>query len=125
MVQVYSQVGLNDPVKAVRAQEIITEARPKDSTFATLAVLAYQAGQTRKGDLATKEALSLADEDDRNTLKSELETGQAAGDRQPAPGRHRITRRNRNTGGRIRLRRLRRRQQEQPGRQVRRLEPSR
>jgi hypothetical protein len=73
MVQAYSQGGLNEPEKAVQAQEIITEVRPKDSTFATLAVLAYQAGQTRKGDLATKEALSLADADDRNTLKSELE----------------------------------------------------
>ncbi len=73
MVQAYGQLGLNEPEKAVAAQEIITEARPKDSTFATLAVLAYQAGQTRKGDLATKEALALADEDDRETLKSELE----------------------------------------------------
>jgi hypothetical protein len=74
MVQAYSQAGLNEPAKAVAAQEIITEVRPKDSTFATLAVLAYQAGQVRKGDLATKEALSLADEDDRNTLKSQLES---------------------------------------------------
>jgi hypothetical protein len=73
MVQAYSQAGLNQPEKAVAAQEIITEVRPKDSTFATLAVLAYQAGQTRKGDLATKEALRLSDPDDRNTLKSELE----------------------------------------------------
>lgn len=74
MVQAYSQAGLNQPENAVAAQEIITEARPKDSTFATLAVLAYQAGQTRKGDLATKEALALAEKDDRNTLKSELES---------------------------------------------------
>jgi hypothetical protein len=73
MVQAYSQAGLNEPEKAVRAQEIITEVRPKDSTFATLAVLAYQAGQTRKGDLATQEALRLSDKADRNTLKSELE----------------------------------------------------
>jgi hypothetical protein len=73
MVQAYSPPGLNDPKKAVVAQEIITEVRPKDSTFATLAVLAYQAGQTRKGDLATKEALALSDKDERNTLKSELE----------------------------------------------------
>jgi hypothetical protein len=73
MVQAYSQAGLNEPEKAVAAQEIITEERPKDSTFATLAVLAYQAGQTRKGDLATQEALRLADKDDRNTLKSQLE----------------------------------------------------
>jgi hypothetical protein len=74
MVQAYSQAGLNQPEKAVAAQEIITEARPKDSTFATLAVLAYQAGQTRKGDLATKEALALADKDDRETLKADLES---------------------------------------------------
>ncbi len=74
MVQAYSQAGLNEPEKAVAAQEIITEERPKDSTFATLAVLAYQAGQTRKGDLATKEALALADKADRETLKSELES---------------------------------------------------
>ena len=73
MVQAYGQGGLNEPEKAVAAQEIITEVRPKDSTFATLAVLAYQAGQTRKGDLATKEALALADDADRETLKSELE----------------------------------------------------
>jgi len=73
MVQAYSQVGLNEPEKAVQAQEIITEVRPKDSTFATLAVLAYQAGQTRKGDLAKNEALSLSDKADRETLKSELE----------------------------------------------------
>ena len=73
MVQAYSQAGLNEPAKAVAAQEVVTEERPKDSTFATLAILAYQAGQTRKGDLATKEALALADKDDRNTLKSELE----------------------------------------------------
>jgi hypothetical protein len=74
MVQAYSQAGLNEPENAVRAQEIITEARPKDTTFANLAVLAYQAGQTRKGDLATQRALDLADKDDRNTLKSQLES---------------------------------------------------
>jgi hypothetical protein len=73
MVQAYSQAGLNEPAKAVAAQEIITEARPKDSTFATLAILAYQAGQTRKGDLATNEALARADKADKQTLKSELE----------------------------------------------------
>ena len=42
MVQAYSQVGLNDPVKAVAAQEIVTEERPKAGTFADLAVLAYR-----------------------------------------------------------------------------------
>jgi hypothetical protein len=73
MVQAYSQIGLNEPLKAVQAQEIITEARPKAATYATLAFLAYQAGQTRTGDLASKKALSLADPADRETLKSDLD----------------------------------------------------
>jgi hypothetical protein len=73
MVQAYGQAGLSDPAKAVTAQEIITEARPGDKTFATLAFLAYQAGQTRKGDLATQRALEEADPADRKTLKSDLQ----------------------------------------------------
>jgi hypothetical protein len=73
MVQAYSSVGLNELPKAVAAQEVITEERPKSRTFGTLAVLAYQAGQTRKGDLATKQALALADPADREGLKAELE----------------------------------------------------
>jgi hypothetical protein len=72
MVQAYSQFGLNEPTKAVAAQEVITEVRAKSATFANLAVLAYQAGQTRKGDLATERAVDLADADDRETLRSEL-----------------------------------------------------
>src|SRR5919108_6654534 len=73
MVRAYSETGLNEPEKAVQAQEIITEVRPGESSFGNLAILAYQAGQTRKGDLARKEALRLADEADRQTLKSELD----------------------------------------------------
>jgi hypothetical protein len=73
MVKAYT-VGLNDPAKAVAAQEIITEARPKTRTFQVLAELAYAAGQTRKGDLAAKKALELVDAADRETLKSELDS---------------------------------------------------
>ncbi|HEY6691740.1 MAG TPA: hypothetical protein VI006_02745 [Solirubrobacteraceae bacterium] len=72
MVNVYAQ-GLNEPAKAVAAQEIVAEARPKPKTYANLAVLAYQAGQTRKGDLARQKALELADPADRETLKSDLD----------------------------------------------------
>jgi hypothetical protein len=72
MVQVYSS-GLNDPAKAVTAQEVVTEDRPTSRTFATLAVLAYNAGQTRKGDLARAKALQLAEPDQRQTLKSDLD----------------------------------------------------
>ena len=73
MVRAFDASGLNRPADAVAAQEIITEARPSDTTFARLAIYAYQADQTRKGDLATKEALERAPEDERNTLKSTLE----------------------------------------------------
>jgi hypothetical protein len=73
MVKVYT-IGLNQPAKAVTAQEIVTEARPKSGTFSTLAELAYTAGQTRKGDLAAKKAIELADPADRNTLKSDLDS---------------------------------------------------
>jgi hypothetical protein len=71
MVQVYSALG--DAPKAVEAQEVITEARPRGTTFATLAILAYQAGQTRKGDLARAKALQLTDKDQRETMKSQID----------------------------------------------------
>jgi hypothetical protein len=73
MVRAYDQTGLNRPADAAAAQEIITEARPSATTYATLAIYAYQAGQTRKGDLARNEALSRAPEDERNTLKDSLD----------------------------------------------------
>jgi hypothetical protein len=71
MIKVYT--ALNEPDKAVQAQEVITEARPKARTFATLAVLAYDAGQTRTGDLARQKALDLSDPADRNTLKDQID----------------------------------------------------
>src|SRR5215211_4416596 len=52
MVRAFDQTGLNRPADAATAQEIITEARPSATTYATLAIYAYQAGQTRKGALA-------------------------------------------------------------------------
>jgi hypothetical protein len=78
MVRAYT-VGLNDPVKATAAQEIVAEERPKSGTYADLAALAYAAGQISKGDLATKKALELADADDRETLKAELEEAKQNG----------------------------------------------
>ncbi len=73
MVQAYGPTGLNRPVDTVTAQEVITQARPTSATFARLAVLAYGAGQTRKGDLASKKALSLTDKDLRPSLKAQLD----------------------------------------------------
>jgi hypothetical protein len=78
MVQAFG--ALNKPDKAAEAQEVITEARPTASTFTQLAVFAYQAGQTRKGDLAKNKALELTDPDMREALKGQLESAkQSAG----------------------------------------------
>jgi hypothetical protein len=71
MVQVFG--ALNKPDKAARAQEVITDARPTAATFTQLAVFAYQAGQTRKGDLARDKALELTEPDMREALKGRLE----------------------------------------------------
>jgi hypothetical protein len=71
MVQAFG--ALNKPDKAAQAQEVITQARPTASTFTQLAIFAYQAGQTRKGDLAKNKALELTDPDMRQALKGQLD----------------------------------------------------
>ena len=85
MVQAYSPGGLNQPAEAVKAMEIVVDQRPRSSNlYAQLAILAYQAGQTRKGDLAADRAVELADRDERKALRETLEQakrprGQGAG----------------------------------------------
>ena len=71
MVQAYA--ALNDLTKATRAQEVVAEARDSAGAYAQLAALAYQAGQTRTGDLARKAALERTDEDMREALKGQLD----------------------------------------------------
>jgi len=83
MVQAYTSMG--DAEKAVEAQEVITEARPRATTFATLAILAYQAGQTRKGDLARAKALQLTDKDQRETLKAQIDEAKSQSAPSAAP----------------------------------------
>jgi hypothetical protein len=74
MIQAYSQFGLNDPERAVRAAEIIADQRDTAANFARLAILSYQAGQTRKGDLARREAIQRSDKEDREGLRAELDS---------------------------------------------------
>src|SRR5215217_2246311 len=75
MVQAYA--GLGDLDKAASAQEIIAVDRDSAGAYATLATLAYQAGQIRKGDLATDKALELTEPDMRETLRGQLEGAKA------------------------------------------------
>ncbi|MBA3328804.1 MAG: hypothetical protein H0T43_10945 [Solirubrobacterales bacterium] len=87
MVQAYGPGGLNQLGKAVRAQEIVTEQRepPSSNLFAQLAVLSYQADQTRKGDLAADRALELAEKSERSLLRQQLEQAKTQATAQNAP----------------------------------------
>jgi hypothetical protein len=71
MVQAYSV--LNEPDKAATAQEVIALDRESVGAYTQLAILAYQAGQLRKGDLARDKALKLTEPDMREALKGQLE----------------------------------------------------
>lgn len=73
MVQAFSPTALNKPDEAVAAMEYVIAARkPSASVYVQYAQLAYAAGQTRKGDLASAKAVSLAPKDARKQLKDSL-----------------------------------------------------
>lgn len=88
MRNVFSSAGLNKPEKAVRAQEIVIEANPDAGfgDYANLAVLAYQAGQNRKGDLAAERAEELAPKDQKDAVKQSIESAKAQALTQSAQG---------------------------------------
>jgi tetratricopeptide (TPR) repeat protein len=79
MVQAFGAAGLNKPDKAVGAMEIIVDAREATAPlYVQLASLAYEAGQTRKAELASKKAVELAPKDDREQIKAQLEAARTA-----------------------------------------------
>src|SRR4051795_12720667 len=78
-VMVNAFASLNNLAGATTAQEIVAEQRNTAGAYSNLAVLAYQAGQTRKGDLAGKKALSLTDKDLRSSLKAQLDQAKSQG----------------------------------------------
>jgi tetratricopeptide (TPR) repeat protein len=70
--------GLGRLPDAVEAQEIVLESQPPNANlYAQLAVLAYAAGQTRKGDLAADKAVSLTPKDQRADFKQQLDQAKA------------------------------------------------
>ena len=72
MVQAYSVLGQFD--EAATAQEVIALDRNSLGAYTTLAQLAYQAGQLRKGDLAATKAVDLAPKDEQKELKADLDS---------------------------------------------------
>jgi hypothetical protein len=71
--------SLGDDAGAVRAQEVVMESLPDPGfgDYAQLSILAYQAGQTRKGDLAAERAQDLAPKEQREALKAQLDAAKA------------------------------------------------
>lgn len=86
--QIFAETGLNKPEKAVRAQEILIDANPNAGygDYANLAVLAYQAGQTRKGDLAAQRAEDLAPKGQKKEVRAAIEAQKATATQQAAQG---------------------------------------
>ena len=73
--------GLRHPRPARRAPPPPRRSSPRSvpsaATFSQLAVFAYAAGQTRKGDLARSGALELTPKDEREALKGQLDEAKA------------------------------------------------
>lgn len=70
----YGPGSLNEPAAAVAAMQIVIAGRPpSEGLFASLAQLAYIAGNTRLGDLAAAKAVSLAPKAQRDLLRTRLE----------------------------------------------------
>jgi hypothetical protein len=79
MIQAFGQAGLNEPDKAVNAMETYLGSRdPTGPLYVQYAALAYQAGQTRKAELASKKALQLTPKDDREQVKAQLDAARTA-----------------------------------------------
>ena len=87
MVQAFSPQGLNKPDKAVGAMEIIIANRDETAPlFVQLAALAYQAGQTRKAELASQKAIKLAPKDDQEQIRAQLQAARASVSLNATPG---------------------------------------
>ncbi len=73
MVEVLGPAGLNALPGAIVAEEIVVAANATSaSEYARLALLSYLGGQTRKGDLASAQAVSLAPKAQQTALKQQL-----------------------------------------------------
>jgi hypothetical protein len=73
MVQVFGPAGLNLLPEAITAEEIVVGQNPTSAhEYSVLALLSYLAGQTRNGDLASAQAVTLAPKDQRTALKQQL-----------------------------------------------------
>jgi hypothetical protein len=87
MAATYGPGALDEPKKALRAQQVLTtNTHPPNATlFAQLAQMAYYAGDARTGDLAVDRAVALTPKAGRSAIRDALATAreQIAPQRQP------------------------------------------
>jgi hypothetical protein len=73
MLRAFGEEGLNQPAAAVQAIQLVIAAKPPSaSLYGFLAKYAYQAKNTRVGDLATQKAISLTPAKDRKQAEAVL-----------------------------------------------------
>lgn len=73
MAQAYAPGALDRPADAATALEIVTEEDPSVGAYSQLAQFAFLAGQERKGDLAAAQAVEIAPENQKRTVRLQLE----------------------------------------------------
>jgi hypothetical protein len=81
MASAYGTGGLNDAKKASAAFEALTLAQPNNRVaYLQLAIAAFQAGETRKSDLAEQKAIDLTNgKAAKKALKQSIDAQKAAG----------------------------------------------
>lgn len=84
MLQAYSELGLNQPVQAAQAAEIVAGTHPSSNSYLVLEHYAALAHQDRKADLAGQQAISLAPPNQVDAVKQYVQ--QAKQTAAPAPG---------------------------------------
>jgi hypothetical protein len=72
MALAYGKSGLDEPRKAIAAQLVVTQRRKDSASYQQLAVMAYQSGDRRTGDLAATKAVKLAAPSDRKRVRDGL-----------------------------------------------------
>jgi hypothetical protein len=79
MFQAYGQGGLNQPVNAQKAAEIVAAAQPSSSAYIRVVQYATLAGDKRTADLAAQKALSLAPKGQRSSVQKLVQQAKAVG----------------------------------------------
>jgi hypothetical protein len=74
MLRAFGEEGLNQPAAAVQDMQLVIAAKPPSAAlYGFLAKYAYQAKNTRLGDLASQKTINLTPAKNRKQIKEELE----------------------------------------------------